>query len=104
MVAVEGEVDTATAPELEELLSEFDRVRVVVDLENVTFVDSSGLATLAKAHQRISNAGGQLAIDRVQPSVQKVFEITRLTELFRRDAIGRLTRGLRGPGCPLPRG
>jgi anti-anti-sigma factor len=56
-------------------------------LSAVTFIDSSWLATLAEAHHRIGRAGGQLAIDRVQPHVQKVFEITRLTELFRRDSI-----------------
>jgi len=38
---------------------------VIVDLSAVTFIDSSGLATLADAHKRIRHAGGQLAIDRV---------------------------------------
>jgi len=53
---------------------------VIVDLPAVTFIDSSGLTTLADAHARMSSAGGRLAIDGVAPSIEKVFEITRLTE------------------------
>ena len=89
VVAVAGEIDMATAPELANVLNDFAQESVVVDLSAVTFIDSSGLATLADAQKRMRHAGGQLAIDRVQPSVQKLFEITRLTELFRRDSIDR---------------
>jgi anti-sigma B factor antagonist len=87
VVAVAGEIDMATAPELAKVLGDFAQETVIVDFSAVTFIDSSGLATLAEAHQRIGRAGGQLAVDRVQPCIQKVFEITRLTELFRPNAI-----------------
>jgi anti-sigma B factor antagonist len=87
VVAVAGEIDIATAPELANILDDFAQESVIVDLSAVTFIDSSGLATLVEAHRRISSDGGRLVIDRVQPRVQKVFEITRLTELYRRDSI-----------------
>ena len=87
VVAVAGEIDMATAPELAIVLDDFAQESVIVDLSAVTFIDSSGLATLADAHKRMGHAGGKLAIDRVQPNVRKLFEITRLTELFRSDSI-----------------
>src|SRR6185436_11151109 len=82
VVAVAGEIDMATAPELANVLNDFAQDSVLVDLSAVTFIDSSGLATLANAHTRMSSAGGRLAIDGLLPNVQKVFEITRLTELI----------------------
>jgi anti-anti-sigma factor len=90
VVVVEGEVDIATAPELDELLSEFDRVRVVVDLENVTFIDWSGLKTLVEAHERLRKSGGDLTVRNASAMTLKVFQITRLDEVV-------LTDGSREP-------
>jgi anti-anti-sigma factor len=87
VVVVAGEIDMATAPELANVLNDFAQESVIVDLSAVTFMDSSGLATLADANKRMRHAGGRLAIDRVQPSVQRVLEITHLTELIRSDSI-----------------
>ena len=87
VVAVAGEIDIATAQDLASVLNDFAQESVIVDLSAVTFIDSSGLAILVEARRRMSSAGGQLAIDRVQPNVLKVFEITRLTELIRSDSI-----------------
>ena len=94
VVAVEGEVDIATAPELDELLSEFDRVGVVVDLENVTFIDWSGLKTLVEAHERLRKSGGDLTVRNASPMTLKVFQITRLDEILWTDG----SRGSRDRG------
>ena len=87
VVAVSGEIDIATSPELANVLNDFTRESVIVDLSEVAFIDSSGLATLAEAHKRMSAEGGGLAIDGVRPNVLKVFEMTGFTVLFRRDSI-----------------
>ena len=85
ILAIAGEIDIATAPELANALNDFAHESVTVDLSAVTFMDSSGLATLSDAHRRITRAGGQFAIDGAQPQVQRIFEITGLAELFLND-------------------
>jgi anti-anti-sigma factor len=83
VIAVAGEIDGATAPELESALRHFERESVTVDLSGVTFIDSSGLGTLVEAQKRISAAGGQLTVTGSQPNVRKVFEISRLAGMLR---------------------
>jgi anti-anti-sigma factor len=83
VIAVAGEIDGATAPELDGALRHFERESVTVDLSGVTFIDSSGLGTLVEAHKRISVAGGRLTVIGSQPNVRKVFEISRLAGMLR---------------------
>jgi anti-anti-sigma factor len=83
VIAVAGEIDGATAPELDSALRHFERESVTVDLSGVTFIDSSGLGTLVKAHKRIRVAGGRLTVTGPQPNVRKVFEISRLGGMLR---------------------
>ncbi len=86
-VAVAGDIDCATAPELHAILDQYGHQSVTVDLNGVTFIDSSGLGTLISAQERITLAGGQLAIRSPRPNVQKAFEITGLTERFTGDPL-----------------
>jgi anti-sigma B factor antagonist len=82
-VGVVGEVDMSTAPRLLEILdavSEASRL-VVVDLTEVSFLDSSGLNVLVKAQRRLAPRG--IALRVVVPSdhaLRRVFEIARLEE------------------------
>lgn len=65
VVAVRGEVDMVTAPDLSRYLDECldEAVRaLVIDLENVTFLGTSGLAVLADAKVRADNRGLEFAI------------------------------------------
>jgi anti-sigma B factor antagonist len=83
-VAVEGELDVYTAPDLEALLRELgDGVtHVLVDLTGVTFLDSAGVGLLTQCAKRLAARGGlmMLAIDTV--SVRKIFELTGLDRFF----------------------
>jgi anti-sigma B factor antagonist len=65
ILRVEGEIDLLTAPRLEEALEAALRPGrlVVVDLNAVTFMDSTGLRTLLQAHRGAAGTGGGLAID-----------------------------------------
>jgi anti-sigma B factor antagonist len=85
IVSVAGEVDLYTAPQLEEqlaaVINEGPR-RVVVDLTEATFVDSTTLGVLLEALRRLGAAGGQLAVVAAHPNVTKVFEITGLDRVF----------------------
>jgi len=83
VVAVAGEIDMTTAPELAkavEVISNHTR-NVVVDLCGVTFLDSSGLNALIRGQRALAKR--QIALRIVAPAegiVRRVFEITQLTE------------------------
>jgi anti-sigma B factor antagonist len=81
IVAVEGEVDIATAGELDAALSAEiagGRHDLVVDLSQVSFLDSTGLGVLIKALKRTREADGSLAVVTDSQRVLKVFRITGL--------------------------
>ena len=84
VLSAAGELDVNTAPELREQLAQLvdDGVRIVVDLADVSFVDSTALSVLVSALKRLRQADGDLTLASPTPSVRRVFEITGLTRLF----------------------
>ncbi len=85
VVAVRGEVDIATAPKLRETLVELasqGAQKVVVDLEGVDFLDSTGLGVLIGGMKRLRGLDGDLTLVCTQPRILKVFEITGLNRAF----------------------
>jgi anti-sigma B factor antagonist len=85
VVSVVGEIDVATAPQLRDRLRERTPPGaevVVVDLLDVTFLDSTALGVLVGALKRSREAGGDLRLAINQPRIRKVFEITGLTGVF----------------------
>jgi anti-sigma B factor antagonist len=83
-VAVAGEVDAETAPQLRDALlaALADAEAVVVDLDSVTFMDSSGLSALLVAHRAAEASGGTLRLRDVPGRVMKLLTITGLDELL----------------------
>lgn len=85
VVAVRGEVDIATAPKLREKLVELasqGAQQVVIDLEGVEFLDSTGLGVLIGGMKRLRGLDGDLSLVCTQPRILKVFEITGLNRAF----------------------
>ena len=82
VVAVAGELDLHTAGELREALASLNGGRVIVDLREVMFVDSTALSVLLSAAKQ--RAAKQLELDLVldRGDVRRVFEITGLSERF----------------------
>jgi anti-sigma B factor antagonist len=80
VVAVEGELDLATAPDLERSLGAVQRDGrpVVLDLRQVSFMDSSGLRAVLAADARARASSSRLALVAGPPSVHRVFELTLL--------------------------
>ena len=85
VLSVRGEVDVYTAPRLRERLVELvaqGKHQIVVDLEGVDFLDSTGLGVLVGGLKRLRSHDGDLALVCTQPRILKVFEITGLTKVF----------------------
>jgi anti-sigma B factor antagonist len=85
IVTVSGELDLRTAPPLrEELVGLVSRgVRsVTVDMSQLDFIDSTGLAVLISGMKRLRQLGGELTLRSLHPKTIKVFEITGLSDVF----------------------
>ena len=86
VVAVRGEIDLFTAPELKKTLQEAiegGATRVVVDLTETTFLDSTALGVLIGAVKRLRSRDGSLVIVNTDTNIAKTFEITGLDQIFR---------------------
>lgn len=85
IVNVDGEIHVSTAPEFGGALNatiESGRTRLVLDLSEVMFIDSTGLSVLLNALRQVTRAGGRLALVCSNPTVLRLFEITRLDSTF----------------------
>ena len=84
-ITVRGELDLATAPQLAEALS--DGVlgpcrRVLVDLREVTFLDSSGVGTLVAARKQLASRDTHLALRCLDGPVTRILTVTGLLEVL----------------------
>jgi anti-anti-sigma factor len=80
-----GELDIATTPELEQALADAtaDAVaEIVLDLRELTFMDSTGLRALAQANARADECGISLSIIRGRRQIERVLEISGLGALL----------------------
>jgi anti-sigma B factor antagonist len=85
VVAVGGEIDVYTAPKLREQLVDLvnaGRYHLVVDMEGVEFLDSTGLGVLVGGLKRVRAHDGSLRLVCTQERILKVFRITGLTKVF----------------------
>lgn len=85
IVELAGEVDLHCAGELRGVLLEQLKAtptRLVISLSEVSFMDSSGLATLVEALQVSKRHGASLTLVGLQPRVRSIFEISRLIGIF----------------------
>ena len=83
IVTVSGELDLATAPELEAVFEAVDATssdRVLVDLAGVAFLDSSGIRALVRAKRRLDGIGAPLVVDAVSEVARQVLEISGVLE------------------------
>lgn len=85
VVVVHGEVDIRTAPELRECLASVldGRVqRLVLDLSDVDFLDSTALSVMVGAHKRLARTGEPLAVIASTEAVRRVLTVTGLARVF----------------------
>lgn len=85
VIEVAGAVELYTAPELKERLTavlDGGKTRLVIDLSNATFVDSTTLGVLVAASKRLRAEGGSMALVLTEPTIEKTFLITGLDRVF----------------------
>ena len=85
VIDVQGEIDLYTAPRLRELLIDLvstGSYRLVVNLDKVGFLDSTGLGVLVGGLKRVRAHDGSLDLVCTQQPILKIFRVTGLTEVF----------------------
>ena len=85
VVRLEGEVDVYTAPKLKSRLIDLvdqGKFKIIVDLEKVDFMDSSGLGVLVGGLKRVRSHDGSIALICNQENILKIFRITGLVKVF----------------------
>jgi anti-sigma B factor antagonist len=85
VLSASGEVHVSTAPELSDRLNQAigeGSTRLVLDFSGVEFIDSTGLSVLLNALRRITRRQGALSVVCTNPTVLRLFEITRLDSTF----------------------
>ena len=80
-VALEGRLDTTTAPKLEEELRD-GITRLVFDVEKLEYISSAGLRVLL-AMQKLMNQQGEMVLQNVNEAVMEVFEVTGFSDILR---------------------
>ena len=84
VVAFEGDVDLESSPEARKILLDcLGRTSsLLVDLSAVTYIDSSGIASLVESYQKARKAGGHFALVAASDSVLGVLRLSRLDKVF----------------------
>jgi anti-sigma B factor antagonist len=82
-LALSGELDIASAPQVEEALNRIEANQpglILIDLRGLEFMDSTGLRTVVSADSRAREEGRRLAVVRGPEQVERIFTVTRLNE------------------------
>src|SRR5438105_7564267 len=85
VLPLKGEIDLHVSPSVTASLNamiEKKPERLVVDLTDVTYIDSAGLAALIEAMQKVEAYGGKFLLAGLQETVRSIFEISRLDQVF----------------------
>jgi anti-sigma B factor antagonist len=85
VLSLRGEIDVYTAPLLRQAildLIEKGRLDVVIDMQQVDFLDSTGLGVLVEGLKRVKTRDGMFSIVATQDKILKIFDITGLNKAF----------------------
>ena len=86
IAAVRGEIDLHTSPDLRgallELLNKGPLKKLILNLAQVAYMDSSAIAVLVESLQKLRKTGGKLYLTQLQPRVKGLLEIARLDTIF----------------------
>jgi stage II sporulation protein AA (anti-sigma F factor antagonist) len=87
LIRLSGELDHHTAEELREKVSsklEKNKIEhIVLNLQSLSFMDSSGLGVILGRYKQIKNLGGEMVVCSISPAVKRLFEMSGLFKIIR---------------------
>jgi anti-anti-sigma factor len=81
-ITVAGELDLASVSLLTDAVSSVEGGDVVLDLDQVVFIDSSGIGAIVTAYQQLARDGRRLTVARCSDIVARVFEVSGIDKLL----------------------
>lgn len=84
-VEVQGEIDVYTSPRVKETIHELidaGHFNLVVNLDGVRYIDSTGLGVLIGALKKVNEKNGKIVLIITDPQINKIFNITGLVKIF----------------------
>lgn len=85
VVEVNGEIDVYTSPKVKEIITELiekGNYNLVINLEGVRYIDSTGLGVLIGALKKVREKEGSINLVCTNPQIKKIFNITGLVKIF----------------------
>ncbi|MBN1696356.1 MAG: STAS domain-containing protein [Spirochaetales bacterium] len=82
---LEGELDLYTSADLKKVfdsLSKKDNINLLVNMKNVSYIDSTGVGVIVRAIRDMKNNGRNLKVIQMQPQVKRVFELSNILFLI----------------------
>ena len=82
---LEGSLDIYTSLDLKAALEENvtgENLDVLIDMDKLTYIDSSGIGILIKALNYVQGQKGKLSVANLKPAIEKVFKVSGLTSYF----------------------
>jgi stage II sporulation protein AA (anti-sigma F factor antagonist) len=77
-IEVDGELDLSVIDQLQRAIDEAGPGSTLIDLRHCTFIDSTGIAVILRAHQQREKDGGRIVVHSLSPAVLRIFTITGL--------------------------
>ena len=99
IVEISGEVDLYSSPEVRKVLLELTgnkKPAIIINLKKVSYMDSSGVATLVEGLQHVGSYHGQFLLTNLRPEVKDVFDLSSLDKVF--EIHGNLDNALKSIG------
>lgn len=84
-VDIEGEIDVSTSPRIKEILNDLidqGERNLIINLEKVRYIDSTGLVAFISALKRVREKNGKIVLICTNPHIMKIFNITGLINVF----------------------
>lgn len=85
VVEVHGEIDVYTSPKVKETINDLvdkGHYNLIINLEGVRYIDSTGLGVLIGALKKVREHNGSISLICSNPQIKKIFNITGLVKIF----------------------
>ncbi len=85
IISVQGEIDVYTSPRVKETINELiekENYNLIINLEEVRYIDSTGLGVLIGALKKVREHNGSINLICTNPQIKKIFNITGLVKIF----------------------